>query len=173
LTMAAFPPGWVTKEEAIAAALIARPDLTEGQAWSCVEGFFPDAAPKHLGEVLWGAFRIDLDPSALRRLRIEAQARVASTRDRPSEPEIADTPDGVQNRPGQDSAPAHPPERPSARSEIQAAARKLGKTSKEFPRFEDYRRALCDLARVDYDTRGWSEDSVRRATQAQVPHQPH
>jgi hypothetical protein len=46
---------------------------------------------------------------------------------------------------------------------IQDAAGKLGKTHGDFAVFEEYRRAICEVAGVDPNARGWSEDSIRRA----------
>jgi hypothetical protein len=49
---------------------------------------------------------------------------------------------------------------------IQDAARKLGKAHGDFAVFEEYRRALCEFAGVDPNSRGWSEDNIRRALKA-------
>jgi hypothetical protein len=48
-------------------------------------------------------------------------------------------------------------------SAIRDAAHKLGKKRTQYRTFEEYRRALCKMADVDPKTRGWGEDSVRRA----------
>jgi hypothetical protein len=46
---------------------------------------------------------------------------------------------------------------------IQKAYQALGKDRKDYPAFEQFRRALCDAAGVPYKARGWSEDNIRRA----------
>jgi hypothetical protein len=88
-------PGWVTRSEAVAAGLIVRPDLTEEQVWAHVERVFPKTEQAmNLADILWQAFRVDLDSPALRRLRVAAQATVAPDLPEPV-PEPVPTPELV------------------------------------------------------------------------------
>jgi hypothetical protein len=57
----------------------------------------------------------------------------------------------------------------STKKDIIAAAARLGKTQADYKTFGEYRRVLIEVAEVNPDARGWSEDTIRRALASQVP----